>query len=153
MKAISVFLLLLISVFAFAQNPGQGNAAWKVNGNTPTTGDFLGTIDDTPLFFKTNNLSRMVITKDGLIGIGNTKPTVTLDITGDLRLSGFAEFKGGLSLGGKLKIDTVEANTKDTNILFLSNALFQQDAFITNRLGIGTTFACRIARCFRRRHY
>jgi len=48
--------------------------SWLLNGNGGTTGaEFLGTTDAHPLIFKTNNVERMQIKDNGVIGI-NTAP-------------------------------------------------------------------------------
>jgi len=52
--------------------------AWLLVGNagiTPAT-NFIGTTDLQTFIFKTNNLERMRITSDGLLGIGTTTPVV-----------------------------------------------------------------------------
>ena len=49
---------------------------WSMTGNIATNGDsnFVGTVDTNRLSFRTNNVERMTILKDGTIGIG-TKTT------------------------------------------------------------------------------
>ena len=52
------------------------NYFWSTTGNIATGGDtsFIGTVDTNRLAFRTNNVERMTILKDGTIGIG-TKNT------------------------------------------------------------------------------
>lgn len=52
------------------------NYFWSTTGNIATNGDssFIGTVDTNRLSFRTNNIERMTILKDGTIGIG-TKTT------------------------------------------------------------------------------
>jgi Bacterial Ig domain len=52
------------------------NYFWSTTGNIATSGDtfFVGTVDTNRLAFRTNNVERMTILKDGTIGIG-TKTT------------------------------------------------------------------------------
>jgi len=52
------------------------NYFWSTTGNITTSGDssFVGTVDTNRLSFRTNNVERMTILKDGTIGIG-TKNT------------------------------------------------------------------------------
>jgi hypothetical protein len=136
---ISVLLFAtLLCTKAFSQNPGQGNAAWKVDGNMPTSGDFVGAVNYMPLLFKTNDIERMRITEDGLIGIGNVTPTVALDIIGNLKLSGSANIGGDLSLGGTLKVDSIEAKTPGRDITINSSTSFLKNVYVNTRLGIGT---------------
>jgi len=52
------------------------NYFWSTTGNIATNGDssFVGTVDTNRLSFRTNNVERMTILKDGTVGIG-TKVT------------------------------------------------------------------------------
>ena len=43
----------------------QSQNWWRVNGNTPSSSDFLGTTNNTSLIFKTNNISRLTIDANG----------------------------------------------------------------------------------------
>jgi hypothetical protein len=63
----SCFLLFLTPVFVFAQTP----AKWNVNGNATTTGDFLGTTNNQPLLFYTNNVETMRLKANGELRIYN----------------------------------------------------------------------------------
>ena len=59
----------------------NGNA-WNTQGNygtTPAT-NFLGTIDNQSLVFRTNNTERMRILNTGNVGIGTSTPGYTLDL-------------------------------------------------------------------------
>jgi len=51
-------------------------AAWSLGGNTGTAlgTHFIGTIDAQGLDFRTNNISRMLISSTGNVGIGTTNP-------------------------------------------------------------------------------
>jgi hypothetical protein len=57
-----LFLSLLISTRASAQ---QGSAYWETIGNTSTTGQFIGTLSNEPLIFKTNSAVRLKIKPNG----------------------------------------------------------------------------------------
>ncbi len=60
--------------------------AWLTGGNTGTTptANFLGTIDNTTMVFRTNNAERMRIMNNGRVGINNTAPNALtqLDVNG-----------------------------------------------------------------------
>ncbi|MDW8419996.1 MAG: hypothetical protein RML37_11345, partial [Chitinophagales bacterium] len=75
-----VFLLLPLAALpqAEVQNPNPGNGHfWRLRGNTntDTSLNFVGTIDNTGLTFRTNNIRRMTIDQNGRVGIGTVLPT------------------------------------------------------------------------------
>jgi len=62
---------------------------WDVNGNTGTNSNanFLGTIDNVDLVFRTNNIEKVRVMNNGRVGIGTNAPTNVLDINSNaLRL-------------------------------------------------------------------
>lgn len=65
------------------------NNVWLTTGNSNIEEDnFLGTINDADLIFKTHDEERVRVTSDGLFGIGTSTPTTALDIDGQIRLRG-----------------------------------------------------------------
>src|SRR6187397_2576838 len=55
--------------------------SWLLNGNAGTLNtNFLGTTDGKPVIFKTNNVERMRISKNGNIGIGTTSPGARFNV-------------------------------------------------------------------------
>lgn len=72
MKMKFLSLALLASSFTFAQS-------WNLTGNSGTNSstNFLGTTDNQPLVFKTNNIEKLRITEgnrfisQGIVGTGN----------------------------------------------------------------------------------
>jgi hypothetical protein len=76
-----------------------GTPSWALKGNTGTdpTTDFLGTADNQPLAFRTNNTERMRLTADGFLGIGTTTPIGQLESSapsGQIALVGTSDSRG-----------------------------------------------------------
>jgi|GEM_PF-3689958 len=68
MKISNLFLAscLASSLVSIAQNPNaNANAQWRINGNSASTTDFIGTTNNQPLIFKTNNLERLQVDAQG----------------------------------------------------------------------------------------
>ena len=80
----------------------SSQTSWLITGNSNiTTTNFIGTKNNQPLIFKTNNVERMRITKNGQIGIGVTNPSQTLQVTASsflTAISGFSPVAGGNGL-------------------------------------------------------
>ncbi len=68
-------VLIVLSHFSFAQT-GQ----WKLAGNSLTGTEKLGSKNNFPLNFITNNVTRMTLTTTGQLGIGTTAPEGNLHI-------------------------------------------------------------------------
>jgi hypothetical protein len=63
-----------------AQPSGSSNV-WELTGNSGTSAtDFIGTTDAQDLRFRTNNIERMVVSQNGLIGVGISSPAVKLHV-------------------------------------------------------------------------
>jgi Head domain of trimeric autotransporter adhesin len=74
----------------YSSLPG-GGTGWLTTGNSGiAASNFLGTIDNINLRFRTNNIERMVIDNTGKVGIGITAPPNALSVlaTNPLYLSG-----------------------------------------------------------------
>lgn len=68
-----------------AQDPDNADAVvqtWDTNGNNIPKSGFLGTTNNRPLVFKTNNSEKMRILPNGDIGIGTNSPKARLHIAG-----------------------------------------------------------------------
>jgi len=74
---------------------------WHLTGNIGTTPgtNFLGTIDNQDLVFKTSNTERMRITTAGNVGIGTQNPAANLDVNGTFKLG-----QQGTKLNNVIKI-------------------------------------------------
>ena len=66
------------------------NSFWKPTGNAAVAGNFMGTSNNIPLPFRTNNIERLRITESGNIGIGTTTPSVQFHTTGGVRFAGLS---------------------------------------------------------------
>ncbi len=69
-----------------ASNGTGGDNNWSRNGNTGTIPgtNFIGTLDEKDMVFKTNGTERLRLTKDGWIGIGTTTPQAALHVKGQV---------------------------------------------------------------------
>ena len=78
----------------------SGISDWSQIGNTGTnpTTNFIGTIDNKSLSFRTNNTEKFRIDSIGNIGIGISNPTYKLDVNGTARFTGDLLVKG-ITLG------------------------------------------------------
>lgn len=54
-----IFTIKLNGLFAQSQN------WWRVNGNTPSSSEFLGTTNNQSIFIKTNNITRFTFGSNG----------------------------------------------------------------------------------------
>ncbi len=72
-----ICLLVAISLLGSQHANAQAGAKWATGGNSSAAGDFLGTTNNFPLLFRTNNIQRMALDINGnmsinaLAGIGN----------------------------------------------------------------------------------
>lgn len=56
------------------------NSAWGLTGNTGAAGNWLGTNNNTSIYFKTNNTDKVIIDSNGRVGIGTISPTSAVEI-------------------------------------------------------------------------
>lgn len=79
-----------VATTAWVKNLGYaGGTGWNLNGNNGTNSgtNFLGTLDNVSLRFKTNNITRALIDSNGKFGINKITPDFLLDVDGDARVS------------------------------------------------------------------
>ena len=82
-------MALVFSGAVLAQNNGQGNGQWKVNGNqNVSSNQFLGTTDSSPIILKTDNQMRMKVDATGKVAVtdlaGTTPAIVGVNADGSL---------------------------------------------------------------------
>jgi hypothetical protein len=95
--------------------PGVG---WNLTGNAGTdeVQHFLGTLDSKDLIFKTNNIERLRLTKDGWIGIGTDAPNAALHVK------------------GQVIIDSLQAGNPTTDSVLVADGTGRIKAIDANRL-------------------
>lgn len=96
--------------------PG-GGGSWLLAGNAGTNAvtDYVGTSDNTPLNFRTNNLNRMIIDESGRVAIGNPSPIAQFSVgnNGPFQIDG---------TGNIIKLNNVPTSFPASNLSgFLSN--------------------------------
>jgi len=109
---------------------GAGNA-WgslggvkDVDGDTYISAENNAGDDNDELKFYTSNFERMVITSNGLIGVGNTEPNYKIDVDGEINASAFningtpfrLEFPSGMILQSKHLTFTDTCTKSDTEV-------------------------------------
>jgi len=73
--------IILLSIAAFLATAESHAQSWSLSGNAgTTTSQFLGTTDNKPLKFRSNNVTRMTISNLGRVGINNQSPKSRLDV-------------------------------------------------------------------------
>src|SRR5258705_11688316 len=87
-KLLLLTCILYLSATLHAQS-------WNLTGNSGTnpSTNFIGTTDGKALVFRTSNLERLRVGKEGKVGIGLTNPQQGLDVNGNINIgSSFALF-------------------------------------------------------------
>jgi len=76
-----IYIMTVLSTYQ-TYHPSTPPTAWLTSGNLLSGGEFLGSTNNQPLIFKTNNAEQMRITTSGQIGIGTSNPDASaiLDI-------------------------------------------------------------------------
>ncbi|MBU3700066.1 MAG: hypothetical protein FGM33_08670, partial [Candidatus Kapabacteria bacterium] len=94
---------------------GQG---WALVGNTGTSSltNFIGTRDGVDFVTRTNNIERMRVTSGGLVLIGTTTGTNTLEVSGTGRFTGLLTGDGGATItGGTINLNDGSNNATNIN--------------------------------------
>jgi hypothetical protein len=114
--------LLFSGVIVLAVNA----QSWLLNGNAgiDQKTNFLGTKDDKPIVFRTNNVERMRINKNGGIGIGiNPGARFNVNVSGNVSLTTTDSFLLGPLNGFNLAFDNNEIQARNNgngNTLYLN---------------------------------
>jgi len=117
-----------------------GNS-WSLTGNAAAVSNFVGTTNYISMRFRTNNTQRMIIDSVGNIGIGTSKPTDKLTVTGNAKINGNLTVNGTLN-GTYNTLDSMHIlnNIEVGNSIFISgnnlgdgyNAIYTDDANISS---------------------
>ena len=77
-------LFAATSLFAQATPdlPEAANTLWKTNGNIVNNDQFIGSKNNKPVIFKTDDVERFRITNDGKVGVGIGNPDFKFDVNG-----------------------------------------------------------------------
>jgi hypothetical protein len=68
-------LLFILTVFLFTDSFAQSGIKWATAGNVASSGDFLGTTNNQPLVFKTNNIQWMRLSTTGTLQLNSMSGT------------------------------------------------------------------------------
>lgn len=116
-------MLVFFSLIVIAVNA----QSWLLNGNAGINqkNNFLGTTDAKPLVFRTGNVERMRINKNGSIGIGITNPGARFNVIvgSNVSLTNTDSFLLGPVDGANLAFDNNEIqarNNGNSNTLYLN---------------------------------
>jgi len=91
-------------------HPGSPSPAWLTNGNNILGTAFLGTTNNQPLIFRTNNTETMRLTETGNLGIGTNNPSEKLDVAGNVRFSGALMPNGSAGTTGEVLVSQGAGN-------------------------------------------
>ncbi|MEP6846715.1 MAG: hypothetical protein ABI861_11950, partial [Panacibacter sp.] len=130
---ITVGILVLKPNLTFAQS-GQ----WKLAGNTLAGTEKLGSINNFPIRFYTNNTQRMTLSALGKLGIGTAAPEAYLHILrGSAGRNIIADINSTLIVESSLDnfISLLTPSTQRSAILFGNNILAQDGGIIYNDPG------------------
>lgn len=107
-KIITILASIYFVHNVYAQN-ANGNAQWRINGNSASTSDFIGTTNNQPLILKTNNIQRAIFDTQGktifdgggevvIYPGGLTRPILSNPIAAYmLKVGGSGHFEGELN--------------------------------------------------------
>ncbi|MEO8150895.1 MAG: hypothetical protein ABI723_24895 [Bacteroidia bacterium] len=77
------------------QTLSGGGSGWALTGNAgTTTSNFMGTIDNRSLRFRTNNTEKLIIDSLGNVGIGTSTPSSQLEVKGNISVRNTTSISG-----------------------------------------------------------
>lgn len=109
-----LLILLFVPFISFGQNEFGTNSQiieskWGKSGDSTSANNFIGTVNNSPLIFRTNNYERFRVSEDGRIGMGTINPLRTLEVNGDVGIDGslYLTNLDSLSFLGQQSIGTI----------------------------------------------
>ncbi len=117
-----------MSSISFSQNSNE----WKTQGNVADSSTFIGTTNNACLRFRSNNTERMRISEEGKVGIGVENPQKTLDINGDIQLTGDITFKNYADASDTINrflMINENGTTRSVNYNGLKASLYSSDCY------------------------
>lgn len=108
--------ILIAAIVILTVSTGANAQTWKLNGNTLTGTELLGSRNAFDLKLYTNSLQRMTIKADGKIGFGTTNPLAKYNFYGLTRIDDSlgSSLLPLLILNGRSNNATIELRTNDT---------------------------------------
>lgn len=106
---------------------------WNTNGNTCDTNAFIGTINQTDLRFRTNNLEHMRLTNEGRFGIGVSNPLEKFELDGNMKLSGnviFSDYADAIDTTDKVLFVDKNGTTQTKSLTSITQNIYSVDCFI-----------------------
>ncbi len=85
-------------IFTCLYVQAQSGQKWATGGNNIGSDQFLGSTNNAPLIFKTNNSEHLRLTSNGYFGIGTSTPGYSLDVAGNFHLNGPAWMDSSLQV-------------------------------------------------------
>jgi len=140
-----VFIFVFNQDKLYAQGQGQGGPPiWRLDGNSISEGDFLGTTNDMPLVFKINSSETMRLLPDGSAHfhyhlLADSSVTA-MEIFADKATIGNIIITGNQimsSTGDILLKDNIITGNIEGNNIKLSNGTISNDLYVGNNVSVG----------------
>ncbi|MES2284461.1 MAG: hypothetical protein V4547_02150 [Bacteroidota bacterium] len=111
----------------YAKTAGNTSSnSWSLIGNVSGGTDFIGTTNNTPLRFRTNNTLRMIIDSTGKVGIGTMNPGNKLEIfTGTNSLTRALYLNTGTHEGTAFNISATTNNESMFDLTVFRGGIFE----------------------------
>ena len=114
------------ALYAKTSGSNFANTSWSLLGNSSTGADFIGTTNNTPLRFRTNNTLGMIIDSIGNIGIGTNNPSNKLEIfTGTNTLTKALYLNTGINKGTAFNVSATTGNESMFDLTVFRSGIFE----------------------------